>query len=380
MTKNPHFNIFSKLALIVISFALVFFILEIGVRIFSPQSVHLFKFNPILGWEHIPNRAGYWRNETRVPVWVKINSKKLRDREFSYEKKDGVFRILVLGDSFTEAVQVRLKDTACKVLETLINPQDKKKIIEVINAGVAGYGTSQEFLYLKHEGFKYNPDLVLVNFFANDVADARSQPFAGKRPLFSIKNGGLALYHKPVPPSGIKKIFKEKILLHSNLALWLKKRIQATHLKQTDKNNNDYIVITGLKHFYDLQEIMDITKMFLLEMSNFAQKIGAKFVVCILPSPYQMIDHYPENIKTQLKTSLSKDSKTDDIILEEISSYLKKNNISYINPLREFTSQAVEGNVLYVDFLYHLTIAGNRLAAESIATHLIENNLIPDVR
>ena len=115
-------------------------------------------------------------------------------------------------------------------------------------------------------------------------------------------------------------------------------------------------------------------------MSNFAKKIGAKFVVYILPSPYQMIDHYPENIKAQLKTSLSKDTKTDDIILEKISSYLEKNNISYINPLREFTSQAAEGNVLYFDFLYHLTIAGNRFAGESMAKHLIENKLIPDVR
>jgi hypothetical protein len=43
---------------------------------------------------------------------------------------------------------------------------------EVINAGVAAYGTGQELLLLDKEGAKYEPDLVLLLFFVgNDVAN-----------------------------------------------------------------------------------------------------------------------------------------------------------------------------------------------------------------
>jgi len=43
---------------------------------------------------------------------------------------------------------------------------------EVINAGVGGYGTDQEFLFLTREGWKYKPDLVVVVFnISNDVHD-----------------------------------------------------------------------------------------------------------------------------------------------------------------------------------------------------------------
>ena len=42
--------------------------------------------------------------------------------------------------------------------------------VEVINSGVAGWGTGIEWLYLDQDGYKFQPDLVLVSFFiGNDL-------------------------------------------------------------------------------------------------------------------------------------------------------------------------------------------------------------------
>ena len=50
-------------------------------------------------------------------VDVNINSKSLRDYEYAYTKPKDVYRILVLGDSFTFGWGVPFENTFSKVLE-----------------------------------------------------------------------------------------------------------------------------------------------------------------------------------------------------------------------------------------------------------------------
>lgn len=60
------------------------------------------------GFAHIPNASGWWVNidaPGEFQTYVRINSKGLRDRDYSYEKPSGVFRILVPGDSFADALE-----------------------------------------------------------------------------------------------------------------------------------------------------------------------------------------------------------------------------------------------------------------------------------
>lgn len=43
--------------------------------------------------------------------------------------------------------------------------------VEVVNLGVRAYSTAQEFLYLREEGLKYHPNLVLLGFYSNDFRE-----------------------------------------------------------------------------------------------------------------------------------------------------------------------------------------------------------------
>ena len=144
---------------------------------------HRYLFDKTLGWRNIPNWSGVTGGKELV-----INSKGLRDREYEYEKPVGVKRILVLGDSYTWGYGVRNDEIYTEFLERRLAAEGKEW--QVINSGVSGYGTDQEYLWFKSEGIKYQPDLVVVAFFVlNDPQNntASAQYGLGK-PVFLDTN------------------------------------------------------------------------------------------------------------------------------------------------------------------------------------------------
>ncbi len=116
---------------------------------------------------HIPNTSS-----VLMGVPVQINSKGLRDYEYTYEKPVGTYRILVLGDSITFGWGVAFEKTFPKLLEAMLrernNQTRKYTTVEVINAGIGNYNTRQELASLRKEGMKYEPDEVLLIYYLSD--------------------------------------------------------------------------------------------------------------------------------------------------------------------------------------------------------------------
>ena len=75
---------------------------------------------------------------------------------------------MAIGDSFTFGWKEPLENTYPKILERSLNRGRNRKY-EVINAGISGYNTEQEYEFLRNEGIKYNPDLVILGFTQNDA-------------------------------------------------------------------------------------------------------------------------------------------------------------------------------------------------------------------
>ncbi|NUM53881.1 MAG: hypothetical protein HUU46_09585 [Candidatus Hydrogenedentes bacterium] len=123
--------------------------------------------HPTRGWTLRPNN----RARTQYidyDVLVTTNSRGLRDDEHAYEKPEGVYRIAILGDSYMEAYQVDMADALPGRLERAFAPRN----VEVINFGVRGYGTAQEYLTLTEEALRYSPDLALLAYYPlNDLVD-----------------------------------------------------------------------------------------------------------------------------------------------------------------------------------------------------------------
>jgi hypothetical protein len=119
----------------------------------------------------------YYHTTPDVHVRMTINSKGLRaDREIPYQKTPGVARIVALGDSFGMGYEVDLKDMFLSVMERRLNEAGHP--CEVVNLSVSGHGNAEELIALQEEGFRYQPDLVIVSWHETDLVDnVRSKLF-----------------------------------------------------------------------------------------------------------------------------------------------------------------------------------------------------------
>jgi hypothetical protein len=129
-----------------------------GLSLWSSFAPH-----PELGWTFAPGRrSGAARLQT--------NRLGFRDLDHELAKPAGTRRLVVLGDSFTAATQVPLERSYPRLLEGLLDARSPEPW-EVISLAVNGWGTAQEWIALERYGLAYAPDLVLLQFFPNDVCN-----------------------------------------------------------------------------------------------------------------------------------------------------------------------------------------------------------------
>ena len=161
-------KIITNISLSILAVLLPIFILELSLRPFTggPQKTNIFIEDSELGWKLKPNVEGIWGN-----VKLKINAQGLRGPELSYASPLDVRRILYLGDSVLFGYKLESHEQTYPYLTEIILEETLGLEIESINAGVGGYSPWQEYLYLSKEGIKYGPDLIVVSFVLNDVAE-----------------------------------------------------------------------------------------------------------------------------------------------------------------------------------------------------------------
>lgn len=181
MNKNLAF----RFGAVVVGMVVFFALFEITLRIAFARSmdfdIEMWKYastvkrvaaDPGVGHEHAPGAEAFL-----MGVDVKINSLKLREKDYGFEKPTGVKRVLMLGDSLTFGWGVEFEDTTAKLLEKRLNDSDAQgnDNWQVINAGVGNYNTSQEVSYFFNEGRHYDPDVVVLNYFINDAEPTPSR-------------------------------------------------------------------------------------------------------------------------------------------------------------------------------------------------------------
>jgi lysophospholipase L1-like esterase len=105
---------------------------------------------------------------------LKINSYGFRDYEYALNKENKTFRIIALGDSFTFGWGVELNESYPKILEKMLNEMLAPKTgikYEVLNFGVPGYNALEKVVFFKKLGIKFNPDLIIFQYGADDIGN-----------------------------------------------------------------------------------------------------------------------------------------------------------------------------------------------------------------
>jgi hypothetical protein len=102
------------------------------------------------------------------------NAYRARDYYYPPRKAPGVFRIIVIGDSFTFGGKMHFDDSFSKRLERMLNLNNNQRKVEVLNWGISGYSTLHEVELVKDAVTQFNPDLIVVQITLND---AEVQPY-----------------------------------------------------------------------------------------------------------------------------------------------------------------------------------------------------------
>jgi hypothetical protein len=153
--------------------------------------------DPLRGIAHIPGARGPGArglNDTRGRPWVEINRDGMRGPDTPLKHTPGTLRIALLGDSFIEAFEVPFDSTVGQVLARRLSAL-RGAPVEVLNFGTGGYGTTQELLTLRHQVWKYTPDLVVLAVTTgNDITD-NYQPLSqgSYRPYYVYQGQQLVL-------------------------------------------------------------------------------------------------------------------------------------------------------------------------------------------
>jgi hypothetical protein len=143
-----------------------------GVALFRPSYDVLFlQPDRTLGWKLVPNHSFRWAGPhwyaSDFSVAVSTNRHGFRDVEREHAKGGGVKRVALLGDSFVEAIQVPIEETAARVLEDSLNTDatiggSTGMKWEVLNFGVSNFGVGQYLLAWNEQAAAFKPDYVAI--------------------------------------------------------------------------------------------------------------------------------------------------------------------------------------------------------------------------
>ncbi len=102
-------------------------------------------------------------------VYYRTNSAGFRGPEYDRRQAPGVFRIVVVGDSFVMGEGVLEEEAYPAVLESLLNGLEDGQRYEVLNMGLSGINIDHVVERLETLVLPFHPDLVVYGLTSNDI-------------------------------------------------------------------------------------------------------------------------------------------------------------------------------------------------------------------
>jgi len=256
--KNMMRKFFRYLIIVFINFLVIIILGEIIFRLVwkddqtdrKDERNLTYKYDLDLGWFPLPNSTKQFKGCRSITV--KNNKDGFRDIDHNKKTKK---RILFLGDSFVWGYDVEQHERFTEKLQALLPNW------EVLNLGVSGYGTDQEYILIQKWFRNYKPDVVVLVFCQNDWKDNSSNMSYGYyKPYFEYIGNKLIEKGAPVRKSMNYYISENPFIFKS----FFIKKVFAGYLKLT---------------LPKLITINDPTSKIVSGMKNYIESQGAKFII-----------------------------------------------------------------------------------------------------
>ena len=271
-----------------------------------------------------------------------------------------------------------------------LNEGELDKTVEVINAGIVGYGTTNELAYFEHEGHKYEPDIVLLMFFAgNDVLD-NVMPAHHK-----IENGELVpieFSYDPnigTPPwaqdgTTFRQI-RNYLYTHSRLYSVVLELMTFSLLQQSPQlldllQSWGFIEATrpvmNMGNIYSFlqppDEAWQMTEALIMELDRQIQAQGGQLVVTIIPDETEVDVQKWQNL-VQTYPDLFDGSTTENKPTDRLAQFLAQQAVPHIQLRSTFEEyQQKNEEPLYYPYDGHWKPSAHLLATQAIYTYLVD--------
>lgn len=332
-------------------------LVEGGLRIWDPplaqpNLVQIHRPSQVFDWELIPGASGVGE-EGEV---IQINSAGMRDREYPLDKPPAVKRVAVLGDSFTFGMAVDLQDTYVKQLEEILGEQGITP--EVMNFGVIGYGMWQFPVVLQEKVLAYDPDVIVVGFFLDDMV-ASTPPYQnqenwkGHNPFETLLDDDRSILYVVNVLRNVNQLFEAKYRYRGHRFL---QGIEERKQEIGPDNPNH--------HFYRLQigtadaALYERFEQAVVRFADLAREADVPLVAAYIPDASQL--HEPER---QYTNSVMRAAAT-------------KAGLELVDLTPRFESFADPRELYLFPMDAHTSPTGHRVIAEAIADVLLRQGML----
>ena len=305
----------------------------------SPQfSFH--ESDPYLGWIGKPNvRLRYRRPEFDTLVQHDADGWRLPEPP---RPAAPVRRVLVLGDSFTWGWGVSQGEVFTDRLQAALPPA-----VAVVNRGVIGFGTAQEYLLLERELAAHSYDTVVLMFFINDLSD-NTDGKDGHRPYFELSDGRLLPRNQPalLHSSPVEEFLKT----HSRAYLFIELELGLLKRRLAGEANDERAYREAAA--VDVRNLPGaaVTARLLGEMHRLARDHGAQFFLVYIPQRSEFEGDAPYPYVRAVHALIETIARDEGFPVLDLSA--------------PFHARAKSGQSLVYAVDAHWTPAGHRLAAE----------------
>ncbi|GFK94484.1 hypothetical protein NNJEOMEG_02330 [Fundidesulfovibrio magnetotacticus] len=194
-------NIARTVALVILSTWVLILLAEAVLHVVSsaPEYVN-YEFHPDLAGDLPPNVSVMDTLIKGLPYRVSTNAQGLRAQEPLLPRDEVGVRVLCLGDSFTFGVGVDDKATYPFLLQQFLRKAMPGKVVDVVNSGIPFFDIVDELDYWYQKGQALKPDVVVCQFYYNDLQTMNGRSFRRERRAQSA------------PYSRVKAVLKESRL------------------------------------------------------------------------------------------------------------------------------------------------------------------------
>jgi len=350
--------------LLIVGCGVAFFTAEGALRLFFPDYVasagvernYFCRFDDEIGWRPLGDISGQHQRHG-FSVFVHQNQFGLRGPDTMRRGKTSAStRMLILGDSYVWGYGA---DQERVFTEPSVHRSEK----ELINFGVSGYGTDQEYLFYRREGALFEVDEVVLAFTPyNDVDNnLAAEQYDKSKPYFSLSAHQLVLHTDHVRENKFQSAV-DWVWSHSRVVNILDKAYRSFQNWWFVRNAGEGVISpkTGILNAATVssrdREGIQLTMRIIEDLRDAVLAKGARFSVVFIPYKPHILNNISHNHP----------------FVPLLAKRLEESNIDYDEPYFIFLHDKNAKN-LFNDYDNHFSQTGHALFGKILVDPDLEN-------